>query len=163
MTPTSAQECQLDLSLSGICHSSVLTDQTRDGRTLRVKLKMNQYHIKQPLSAWHFVAGWNQVKQYQEIYLCGHIIKEWRKLFFAQCFVSLFTEVLHTNRNCFGFEICMKSQVSLIDMRFVPFATFGPSVQINVFPHVSLVTGTNTMKWYMVFLVLKCISVSATY
>ncbi len=67
MAPISAQECQLDLSSSEICHCNKPTSQTREGRTLSGKVKRKQWHIKQSLYAWHFVASWNQIKRYQEI------------------------------------------------------------------------------------------------
>ncbi len=65
--------------------------------------------------------------------------------------------MLHTNSKCFGFAVCKKSQVSLTDVRFVIYAAFEPNVSIKAYLNVSLVTGTNITKLYMVFLVGKCI------
>ncbi len=78
MASISAQECPMDLSSSEICQSNKPTSHPREG-TLCVKLKRKQCHIKQSLYAWHFVTGWNQIKRYQEISLCDHVLKEWRK------------------------------------------------------------------------------------
>ena len=137
---------QLDLSSSEICHFNEPTSQTREGMTLSVKLKRKQCHIKQSLYAWHFVASWNQIKQYQEIYLCDHVLKEWRNIAYSIILAILLEGVLHTNRKCFGFAICKKLQVRLTDVRFFTYAAFGPNVLINVYSYVSLVTGTNIMK-----------------
>jgi hypothetical protein len=127
MAPISAWECQMDLSSSEICHSNKPTSQPREGpgRTLCVKLKRKQCHIKQLLYAWHFASSRNQIKRYQEIYLCDHVLKEWRKLAFCIIFANRLNGVLHTNS--LGFAICKKSQVSLRDVRFATYAAFGPN------------------------------------
>jgi hypothetical protein len=84
MAPMSAQECQMDLSSSEICHSNKPPSQPGQG-TLCVKLKRKQCHIKQSLYAWHFVTSWNQIKLYREKSLCDHVLKEWRKI--AYCII----------------------------------------------------------------------------
>ncbi len=112
----SAQECQLDLSSSEICRSKEPTRQTREGRTLSVKLKKKQCHIKQSLYAWHFVARWNQIKRYQKIYLCDHVLKEWRKLAYCIVYCNSFKRRVTHKHKIFWFYN-MQEITDVVDRR----------------------------------------------
>ncbi len=88
----------MDLSSSEICHSNRPTNQPREG-TLCVKLKREQYRIKQSHRAWHFVTGWNQIKRYREISLCDYVLKDWRKTAYRIIFFkSLKRRVTHKQK-----------------------------------------------------------------